>query len=102
MCRLADAFFSLTLTSGGDAFTDAGSYTFTASTESGNYALKDLAAKTYTIEQAELTIKAVDVPDVVYGTDAEEVKAKFTVTYDGLSKPIATAAMVIIPPKTAY
>ena len=80
----ADAFFSLTLTSGGDAFTDAGSYTFTASTESGNYALKDLAAKTYTIEQAELTIKAVDVPDVVYGTDAEEVKAKFTVTYDGL------------------
>ena len=81
----ADAFFSLTLTSGGDAFTDADSYTFTASTESGNYALsKDLAAKTYTIAQAELTIKAVDVPDVVYGTDAEEVKAKFTVTYDGL------------------
>lgn len=81
----ADAFFSLTLTSGGDAFTDAGSYTFTASTESGNYALsKDLAAKKYTIAQAELTIKAVDVPDVVYGTDAEEVKAKFTVTYDGL------------------
>lgn len=81
----ADAFFSLTLTSGGDAFTDAGSYTFTASTESGNYALsKDLAAKKYTIAQAKLTIKAVDVPDVVYGTDAEEVKAKFTVTYDGL------------------
>lgn len=81
----ADAFFSLTLTSGGDAFTDADSYTFTASTESGNYALsKDLAAKTYTIARAELTIKAVDVPDVVYGTDAEEVKAKFTVTYDGL------------------
>lgn len=81
----ADAFFSLTLTSGGDAFTDAGRYTFMASTESGNYALsKDLAAKTYTIAQAELTIKAVDVPDVVYGTDAEEVKAKFTVTYDGL------------------
>lgn len=81
----ADAFFSLTLTSGGDAFTDAGRYTFMASTESGNYALsKDLAAKKYTIAQAELTIKAVDVPDVVYGTDAEEVKAKFTVTYDGL------------------
>lgn len=81
----ADAFFSLTLTSGGDAFTDAGSYTFTASTESGNYALPNsLAAKTYTIAQAKLTIKAVDVPDVVYGTDAEEVKAKFTVTYDGL------------------
>ena len=69
---------------------DAGSYTVTATIDNDNYYFGELNAPKksvslqYTIAQAELTIKAVDVPDVVYGTDAEEVKAKFTVTYDGL------------------
>lgn len=78
----ADAFFSLTLTSGGDAFTDAGSYTFTASTESGNYALsKDLAAKTYTIARAELTISVTGTYEITYG---DEAPTQFTFGYDTL------------------
>lgn len=78
----ADAFFSLTLTSGGDAFTDAGSYTFTASTESGNYALsKDLAAKKYTIAQAELTISVTGTYGITYG---DEAPTQFTFGYDTL------------------
>lgn len=78
----ADAFFSLTLTSGGDAFTDADSYTFTASTESGNYALsKDLAAKTYTIARAELTISVTGTYEITYG---DEAPTQFTFGYDTL------------------
>lgn len=78
----ADAFFSLTLTSGGDAFTDAGSYTFMASTESGNYALsKDLAAKTYTIARAELTISVTGTYEITYG---DEAPTQFTFGYDTL------------------
>ena len=69
---------------------DAGSYTVTATIDNDNYYFGELNAPKksvslqYTIAKAELTIKAVDVPDVVYGTDAEEVKANFAVTYDGL------------------
>lgn len=78
----ADAFFSLTLTSGGDAFTDAGSYTFMASIESGNYALsKDLAAKTYTIARAELTISVTGTYGITYG---DEAPTQFTFGYDTL------------------
>lgn len=78
----ADAFFSLTLTSGGDAFTDAGSYTFTASTESGNYALSNsLAAKTYTIARAELTISVTGTYEITYG---DEAPTRFTFGYDTL------------------
>lgn len=78
----ADAFFSLTLTSGGDAFTDAGSYTFTASTESGNYALPNsLAAKTYTIARAELTISVTGTYEITYG---DEAPTQFTFGYDTL------------------
>lgn len=78
----ADAFFSLTLTKGGDAFTDASSYTFTASTESGNYALsKDLAAKTYTIARAELTISVTGTYEITYG---DEAPTQFTFGYDTL------------------
>lgn len=78
----ADAFFSLTLTKGGDAFTDADSYTFTASTESGNYALsKDLAAKTYTIARAELTISVTGTYEITYG---DEAPTQFTFGYDTL------------------
>ena len=78
----ADAFFSLTLTKGGDAFTDAGSYTFTARTESGNYALsKDLAAKTYTIARAELTISVTGTYEITYG---DEAPTQFTFGYDTL------------------
>lgn len=78
----ADAFFSLTLTNGDDAFTDAGSYTFTASTESGNYALsKDLAAKTYIIARAELTISVTGTYEITYG---DEAPTQFTFGYDTL------------------
>ena len=78
----ADAFFSLTLTSGEDAFTDAGNYTFTASTESGNYALPNsLAAKTYTIARAELTISVTGTYEITYG---DEAPTQFTFGYDTL------------------
>ena len=78
----ADAFFSLTLTSGGDAFTDAGSYTFTASTESGNYTLpSSLAVKTYTIAQAKLTIRVTGTYEITYG---EAAPTQFTFGYDTL------------------
>lgn len=78
----ADAFFSLTLTSGGDAFTDAGSYTFTASTEDGNYTLPaSLAVKTYTIGKADLTISVTGTYEITYG---DEAPTQFTFGYDTL------------------
>lgn len=78
----ADAFFGLTLTSGGDAFTDAGSYTFTASTSDGNYTLPgSLATKQYTIGKAELTISVTGTYEITYG---EAAPTQFTFDYDTL------------------
>lgn len=74
----ADAFLQLELTTGSDALTNAGDYTFTASV-SGNYTLpNNLSTNTYTISQVMLTVKADD-KEVTYGSDAPA----YTVTITG-------------------